>query len=71
MASNKDKMGGICITQREMGNEYKILVRNPKEKRMLWTRWRTRRWDDNIRIILNKLGLREWVLSDLHDSRSK
>lgn len=65
----EDEIGGLCITHGDMKNAYKILVRNPKKKRIFGRRRHS--WDDNIRIIWNKQGVTGWTLFDLCKNRSQ
>jgi hypothetical protein len=52
-------MGGTCSTDGEARNAYNILVGKPEGKRPLG---RTRRrWEDNIRMDLRKIGGRVWT----------
>jgi hypothetical protein len=46
-------MGRACSTNEEKSNAYRILVRKPKEKRLLGKK---RRWMDNIKIYLREIG---------------
>jgi hypothetical protein len=47
-------MGGACRTHGEMRNVYRILVGKPKGKRPLGRP--RRRWEDNIKIYIWKIG---------------
>jgi hypothetical protein len=50
----KDYMGGVCSTNREKRNAYRILVRKPEGKRPLGIP--KRRWVDNIKLCFRDIG---------------
>jgi hypothetical protein len=50
----KDGMGGESSTHTEVSNAYRILIEKPEGKRSLGIPWR--RWEDNIRLDLYRVG---------------
>jgi hypothetical protein len=51
----EDEMSGECNTHGGMRNEYKILVGNPQNKRLIG---RPRHgWENNIKINIREIGL--------------
>jgi hypothetical protein len=65
----EDEMGGACSTNGEKSNAYRILVGKPEGKRPLGRS--RRRWEDNIRMYLRKIGWggKDWI--DLAQDRDQ
>jgi hypothetical protein len=65
----EDEMGRACSTNREKSNPYRILVGKPEGKISLGRS--RRRWEDNIRMDLRKIGWggMDWI--DLAQDRDQ
>jgi hypothetical protein len=61
-------MGGLCSTNGEKRNAYRLLVGKPEGKRSLESR--RRRWVDNIRMDLGEVGWGDVDWIDLAQDRN-
>jgi len=54
-------MDGACMRMGERRDVYRVLVRKPEGKRALWRH--RRRWDDNTKLGLQKVGygVVDWI----------
>jgi hypothetical protein len=55
----KNQIGGACSSDGEGRGVYSVLMGNPDGKRPLGRPWR--RWEDNIKMDLQKVGCGVWT----------